>query len=191
MNRPDERAYRKFGRVVVAMNIIVKTVTGRLPEYRRIRALMHDAFPANERIPMWRLRFLALRRNVDFRAFYDDDRFCGLSYTISTEKMIFLLYLATDAEARSQGYGTYLLSWLQKNSEGKEIVVNVEPPDACADNYVQRRKRISFYDRNHFYDTGCSLLVRNDTYRVLSSSPVFNAAEFRLLMRTYRFGVMA
>ena len=54
-----------------------KTFSRKLNEYKDVCHLMKTAFPQNEQIPMWLLRVLAFRKNVNFRVFYDDDQFCG------------------------------------------------------------------------------------------------------------------
>ena len=58
-----------------------KTFSGKLNEYKDVCHLMRTAFPQNEQIPMWLLRVLAFRKNVNFRAFYEDDQLCGILYT--------------------------------------------------------------------------------------------------------------
>lgn len=104
---------------------------------------MRTAFPPNEQIPMWLLRVLAFRKNVNFRVFYDDDQFCGVLYTAEDNKYIFVFYLAVNDRIRSKGYGTKILDWLKQNTE-KIIVLNVEAINPSAENALQREKRISF-----------------------------------------------
>lgn len=47
-------------------------VSRKLSEYSDICKLLKTAFPRNEQIPMWVLQLLAFRKNVHFRAFYDE-----------------------------------------------------------------------------------------------------------------------
>ena len=61
--------------------LVDKTFSRKLNEYKDICRLMRTAFPQNEQIPMWLLRVLAFRKNVNFRAFYEDDQLCGILYT--------------------------------------------------------------------------------------------------------------
>ena len=98
--------------------LVDKTFSRKLNEYKDICRLMRTAFPQNEQIPMWLLRVLALRKNVNFRAFYEDDQFCGVLYTAEDNKYIFVLYLAVNDRIRLKGYGTKILGWL-KQSTGK------------------------------------------------------------------------
>ena len=84
---------------------------------------MRTVFPQNEQIPMWLLRVLAFRKNVNFRAFYDDDQFCGVLYTAEDNKYIFVLYLAVNDRIRSKGYGTKILDWLKQNTEKEFLFI--------------------------------------------------------------------
>lgn len=113
--------------------LVDKTFSRKLNEYKDVCRLMRTAFPQNEQIPMWLLRVLAFRKNVNFRVFYEDDQLCGILYTAENDKYIFVLYLAVNDQIRSKGYGTKILDWL-KQSTGKIIVLNVESLDPSAEN---------------------------------------------------------
>ena len=63
--------------------------------------------------------------SVNFRAFYENEQFCGVLYTTEDNKYIFVLYLAANDQIRSKGYGTKILDCLKQNTE-KVIVLNVE-----------------------------------------------------------------
>ena len=71
------------------MELTTQKVSRNLDEYIKIKELIQTAFPENERLPMWLLLLTSKRKCVDFLAFYDDDRFCGVTYTVKTEKMVF------------------------------------------------------------------------------------------------------
>ena len=103
--------------------LVDKTFSRKLYEYKDACYLMRTAFPPNEQIPMWLLRVLAFRKNVNFRAFYDDDQFCGVLYTAEDNKYIFVLYLAVDDRIRSKGYGTKILDWLKQNTEKEFLFI--------------------------------------------------------------------
>ena len=69
---------------------------------------------------------------------------------IESEKMIFLLYFAVNAQQRSKGYGSQIIHELKQVARGREIILNVEKPDQSAENNTQRVQRITFYERNGF-----------------------------------------
>jgi len=103
--------------------LVDKTFSRKLYEYKDVCYLMRTVFPQNEQIPMWLLRVLAFRKNVNFRAFYDDDQFCGVLYTAEDNKYIFVLYLAVNDRIRSKGYGTKILDWLKQNTEKEFLFI--------------------------------------------------------------------
>ena len=94
---------------------------------------------------MWLLNVLAFRKSVNFKAFYDDDQFCGVLYTAEDNKYIFVLYLAVNDLIRSNGYGTKILDWLKENTE-KIIVLNVESLNPSAPNALQRENELEIIE---------------------------------------------
>ena len=168
--------------------LVDKIFSRKLYEYKDVYCLMRTAFPRNEQIPMWLLRVLALRKSVNFRAFYEDEQFCGVLYTVENNKYIFVLYLAVNDQIRSKGYGTKILDWLKQNTE-KIIVLNVESLDSSAENALQREKRISFYSRNGIFDTGCRFVDEGEKYSVLASDiDYFDPREYEMLLSRFSFG---
>lgn len=77
----------------VAEMLVDKIFSRKLHEYKDVCCLMRSAFPKNEQIPMWMLRMLAFRKSANFRAFYEDDPFCGVLYTAEDNKYIFTVFL--------------------------------------------------------------------------------------------------
>ena len=165
-----------------------KRITTGLPEYPDIRRLMQTAFPQNEQIPFFLLQLLALRGNTSFRAFYDEQQFCGILYTYENDQYVFVLYLAVNDRIRSKGYGTQILQWLKRNTS-KVIVLNVESVNPAAENNRQREKRTEFYRRNGITDTEYRFTDDGERYSVLSSdSAKFKIEEYRALLKKFSFG---
>lgn len=170
------------------MAIKNKEVSHKLPEYSSICHLMKSAFPQNEQFPLWLLHLLALRKNVNFRAFFDEDQFCGVIYTVESSIYIFVLYLAVNDKIRSKGYGSQILQWL-KQSTSKTIVLNVEAINGNAANSKQREKRVEFYQKNGITDTGYFFTDKDEKYSVLSSdSEHFSIAEYNSLLERFSLG---
>ena len=157
-------------------------------DYRLVVELMRTAFPPEERIHIWILNLLSKKKNVNFNAWYDNQEFCGITYTIESEKMIFLLYFAVNAQQRSKGYGSQIINELKKTAGGREIILNVEKPDKSAGNNVQRVKRIAFYERNGFYQSGFDLRIEGLDYLVFSTSAVLDKMEFSNILKKYHIG---
>ena len=68
----------------------------RLPQYREVIDLYRRAFPPEERLPLWHMRLMALRRDVGFRAWLDDGALVGLTYTVDSPATVWLFYLAVN-----------------------------------------------------------------------------------------------
>ena len=163
-------------------------VKRKLKDYRSIVELIITAFPPEERIPFWMLYLLSKKRNVNFNAWYDNGKFCGITYTIESEKMIFLLYFAVNAKQRSKGYGSKIIYELKQTAGGREIILNVEKPNQSAENNAQRVQRIAFYEKNGFYQSGFNLGIEGTEYLVLSTNVVPDKTEFRNILKKYHIG---
>ena len=159
-------------------------------DYRSVVELMRTAFPPEERIPVWVLDLLSRKRNVNFNGWYDDREFCGITYTIESEKMVFLLYFAVKAQRRSKGYGSRIIHELKQIAGDREIILNVEKPDQSVENSAQRVQRIAFYERNGFYPSGFDLHIEGTDYLVLSTSAVPDKAEFSRILKNYHIGTI-
>lgn len=148
-------------------------------DYYKQKELQKRAFPKEEQYPFWILKLMALRKGVDYLAYYHNDLFCGISYTSSTEQMMYVLYLAVNDEIRSKGYGTMMLNYLRDICGKKEITLNVEPLDKNASNYEQRVRRMEFYNRNGFQNTGYRMIDDTGAYMVLSTAKDFKIEEYK------------
>ena len=163
-------------------------VTRKLKDYRSVVELMLTAFPPEERIPIWVLNILSKKRNVNFNAWYDNKELCGITYTIESEKMIFLLYFAVNAQQRSKGYGSKIIYELKQTAGDREIILNVEKPDQSAENNTQRVQRIAFYEKNGFYQSGFDLRIEGTDYLVFSTNAVPDKTEFSSILKKYHIG---
>lgn len=157
-------------------------------DYRSVVELMLTAFPPEERISIWILNLLSRKRNVNFLAWYDNREFCGITYTIESEKMIFLLYFAVNAQQRPKGYGSQIIHELKQAVRGREIILNVEKPYQSAENNTQRVQRITFYERNGFCQSSFDLRIEGTDYLVFSTNAVPNKTEFSSLLEKYHIG---
>lgn len=148
-------------------------------DFSKQKSLQKRAFPKDEQYPFWILRLMACRKGIDYFSHYDNDLFCGISYTSSTDKMMYVLYLAVNDEIRSKGYGTLILKHLKEMGDNREITLNIEPLDEKADNYEQRIKRMKFYEKNGFKDTGYRLVDTTGEYAVLSTSDNLSIEDYK------------
>ena len=156
------------------MKLTAKPVHLFCTEFNKITHLLKSAFPKKEQTPMFLLLLGALRKNTHFTAFYYEDKFAGLLYTIENDRYYFILYLAVNQDIRSKGIGGEILDYAYAQAGDRNIVLNVEPLDSTADNHEQRERRIAFYARHGICETGYGFAMDGVPYSVLAS----NLSEF-------------
>ena len=156
---------------------------------KRVKQLLEQDFPKEERLPSWLLYLLSLCKTVGFYLFYNENAFIGFTYLIYSAEMTFVFYLDVDAKKRSQGYGAEILSWIKAVSKTAPVVLNIEQVDPKVPNYEQRKKRKAFYLRNGFAETGSFENYQDAPYEILSTAPEFSKEAYVRLFRQYSFGV--
>lgn len=171
--------------------LIARPVNRRLPEQALVKALYEEAFPPEERVPWRVLRAGTLRRGIDFTAYFDGGAFVGLAYTIEAKTMVYLLFLAVNGQVRGRGYGTRILRAVRAAHPGMDVVLDIEPVEANAPNYGQRVRRVAFYERNGFHQTGWTLHEGSERYSVLFDGEVFDPKELEFAERRLFFGMGA
>lgn len=159
------------------------------PDRRMIRQLYKTAFPKEEQMPWPLVRALMCMRSARVDGYYDGDRFCGFTFSVATDKVLFILFFAVADGCRGQGYGSAILELLKKTHPGSAIVLNVELLDPCAENYAQRRSRMAFYRKNGFYDTGYDIDEVGGTFRVLATQPQLDVDGYLQVFRKLSFGL--
>ncbi len=166
------------------MNLIEKKVTKKLDNYNEITAFMERVFPKEELMPMWLLHLITKMKNYDFNAYYDNDLFVGIMFTIESKKSLFVFYIAVNDEIQSKGYGSKLLSSLFEKYKDKPISLFIETmDDKNASNYEQRVKRLSFYEKNGFIHTGIRAGGKTPFIDILSTDKNFSVKDAKKLLR--------
>lgn len=166
-----------------------RRVSAALPDYRSIVALYEEAFPEHERMAPWMLRVMARRSCCDFRAFYDEGELCSVAYTVNTPRLVYLLYLAVGEGRRSRGYGSRVLTWLKAQRPRRPIALGIEPVHPAAPNYEQRCRRLAFYERNGFLETGYAYVEGGDTYSIMFNGYVFDPRAMEEAIALLSFGL--
>lgn len=170
------------------LNLTAVAVNKKLNEYAEIKKLISRAFPKNEQFPMWLLRILAIRKSVDFLAYYDNDLFCGISYTVANDDLVFVLYLAVNDKIRSKGYGSQIIQYIKQMHPDKAAALNIEPLNPNAQNYAQRIKRYEFYKKNGFVDTQYKIVDGGEDYQILSTVNRFPLEAYKTVIKRLSFG---
>ena len=170
------------------INLTAVAVNKKLNEYAEIKKLISRAFPKNEQFPMWLLCILAIRKSVDFLAYYDNDLFCGISYTVANDDLVFVLYLAVNDKIRSKGYGSQIIQYIKQMHPDKAAALNIEPLNPNAQNYAQRIKRYEFYKKNGFVDTQYKIVDGGEDYQILSTVNRFPLEAYKTVIKRLSFG---
>ncbi len=153
---------------------------------KQIRNLYKSAFPANERAPL----FLLFRRTDNgrdsFYAVLDNNKFIGLTYTISTKTVVYVFFLAVTEENRGAGYGSKILDSIKKMHSDKTVILLIEDTDnQNADNLDERIRRLEFYKRNGFKQLHIKINEAGVDYELMGTDTTVTLSDFLALMKDY------
>ncbi len=129
---------------------------------------MEIDFPDNERKP---LRMLEESFDTGFMEGYglfDHDEVCAYALFMCQKDIRLFDYLAVVEKYRDQGVGSQFLRQLHEVYQDMECVIGeVENPDYCKDEEEKKtmERRIDFYLRNGFLDTGAACCLYSVEYR--------------------------
>ncbi len=166
------------------MNLTEKDLSRKLSNYKEICDFMKRVFPKEELMPMWLIRLLTLKKNYDFKVYYDNDLFVGILFTIESDDTLFVFYIAVNDKIHSKGYGSKLLQVLFDKYPNKPVTLFIETmDDKNAKNYEQRVKRLAFYERNGFVHTGIKAGFKTPFIDILSTDKEYNTVKAKKLMK--------
>lgn len=157
-------------------------------DYKRVNAIYKEAFPKEERIPLIVLSLIAKRKGVEIREYFEHGVPLGFTYSVSDEKMVFVLFFAIDGRIRNKGYGSKVLSFLKEMHPNKTIALNVEILDESASNYTERVNRAKFYNKNGLYDTGYYVRDIGGMFSVYSNAKELDKANYMKLCKYLSLG---
>ena len=120
----------------------------RLTHWLRLYKLYRQAFPAFERKPFSIIRSMQKKGKSDIWYFEKDGRFAGLVFTINSNDVILIDYLAIDANKRGEGIGSEIITQLRDYYPDKGIFVEIESVFDKCENIDERMRRKQFYLNN-------------------------------------------
>ena len=159
------------------------------PNRVQIRALYNEAFPKNERLPWWLLRLWATWKRGDLTAYYYGDAFLGFTFSVTVQEAFYVMFFAVAKELRGQGCGTAILEHIKQQNADKTIFLVAEPLEKSAPNYLQRQRRLAFYEKNGFHDTGCNGREVGGMFCVLSTTGTIDEKTYRQVFQKLTFGL--
>lgn len=121
---------------------------GRLTHWYRLYKLYCEAFPSYERKPFSLIRSMQKKGKSDIWYFEKDGKFAGLVFTINSDDIILIDYLAIASDRRGEGIGSEIIIQLQEFYQEKGIFVEIESVFDKCDNLKERLRRKEFYLKN-------------------------------------------
>ena len=150
------------------------------PEVKRIsdfaqieelyRQRMKKDFASNELRPLASLKRSWDAGEYECFGLYQEDRLLGYAFFVKQSDNYLLDYLAIAEEYRNQGLGSVLLEGM--SIPGAECVIGeVEDPEKAKDSTdrTQRERRLQFYLRKGFRQTGVTSCVFGVNYRIIEA----------------------
>ena len=115
-----------------------------------VSKLLTEAFPENER-PSVDYFFSSLEnKNNLLIAYYDNKEFIGFTSLSFYSDICYIFFLAVTPLYQNKGYGSQIIEILKKDYSDKVLLLAYEEVDPKYDNYLQRKKRESFYLKRGF-----------------------------------------
>ena len=146
-------------------------------DLKKAKMLYYHAFPKNER-----RSFPEMVENrlggTEVWVLYDDLAFIGMACILDTPDIAHIIYLAIDESLRGRGYGSKALELLHNSKPNKRIMVDIEIPDARAENAKQRQMRKAFYLKAGYEETAVKYEWRHENYEILSYGGQISEAEY-------------
>ena len=153
---------------------------------RQAKDIYLEAFPAEERLPWWILKLNSRREGVDLTAWMEGDTLCAMTASVTVEDTCFLLFFAVRQDLRGKGYGSRVLTQLQENYA--MVYLNIECITEDAPNLPERKKRLAFYQKNGFHDTGWHVWEVGGIFRVLSTCESIHVPSYKKIFRKLSLG---
>ena len=121
---------------------------GRNIHWYRLYKLYYEAFPAYERKPFSLIRSMQKKGKSDVWYFEKNGQFAGLVFTINSDELILIDYLAIVSNRRGEGIGSEIIAKLREHYAEKGIFVEIESVFDKCDNSDERLRRKHFYLNN-------------------------------------------
>lgn len=144
----------------------------------KVKDIYRQSFKKEERFPFFLLILNILRKNSQMYVLLSGKSVNSFIYIISYKDMSFILYLATDKNLRSKGYGSYLLNWFTEKSKEKNIFLNIDEVDNKYKDNKIREKRLNFYIKNKFFLTEYLGVEKSGNYNIIANNKEFDLSEY-------------
>ena len=114
--------------------------------------LFLEAFPEDERPPLFVFLKSLKKKEITLLAFYDENAFIGFAYLTIYQDICCLYFFAVSRSYRHQGYGGQILEILKEKYPQYVLMLCYEEVDSKYPNYEERVNRKNFYYHHGFKD---------------------------------------
>ncbi|KAF1302381.1 GNAT family N-acetyltransferase [Candidatus Enterococcus willemsii] len=136
-------------------------------EVSAFNQLYEKSFPAEERVPFKYLLNKIKQNKGNLLGLYDKEKIVGMMYYIERADLVYLFYFAIDDAIQSRGYGKEALKFFTNQFKDKKIALVIEELNEQATNIEQRYRRLRFYERQGFCQTGEEITEMGETYALM------------------------
>ena len=155
-------------------------------DWREIKKLYNEAFPANEKKPFWMIRLKHKAGAADVWVAEQEGAFSGMAITMNGADLVLLDYFAVSSDKRSCGIGGEALKALQREYEERRFFLEIESIEEGAKTQAERERRKKFYLSNGMKELGVDVTLFGVDMELLGYDCVVDFEEYRrLYFNTY------
>ncbi|MBO5241547.1 MAG: GNAT family N-acetyltransferase [Lachnospiraceae bacterium] len=155
-------------------------------DWREIKKLYNEAFPANEKKPFWMIWLKHRGGAADVWVAEQEGEFSGMAITMNGADLVLLDYFAVSSDKRSCGIGGAALKALQEAYKGHRFFLEIESIEEGADTQAERERRKKFYLTNGMQELGVQVTLFGVDMELLGYNCKVNFDEYRgLYFDTY------
>ncbi len=122
-----------------------------------IRRLYRQAFPLLQRAPFGRIARQWRRGCLELVVFEDKGTAVGFSINAVEPELVLVDYLAMSPAERGRGFGGEALGLLRRYYARQQLFLIIEHPQVAAENQQLRQRRLQFYQRHGYIDSGLTI----------------------------------
>lgn len=153
-------------------------------QYKQMKALYLEAFPANERKPFWLMKRKQKQKETNMWCIMDGQAFIGLAITMEVDDLVVLDYFAICKELRGKGYGTKALGALKDMYQDRKLILEIEDVETEGPDQEMRVKRKSFYLANGLKEMGVKVTLYGVDMELLGVNCKVTFAEYKNVYTT-------
>lgn len=153
------------------------------PYREQVYRLYEDAFPKEEKKPLFLMEFLVRQGKMELLAIEENGEFVGLAMNMLAERTALLDYFAITPQKRCGGNGSRAICALQERFCDKKYIFEIEMQDEDAPNAEERKRRKDFYLRNGLKETGVFVNVYRTDFELLTPDGKLTFEEYAGMLR--------